>query len=158
MALYSATFLKRAGLAACIRQSFWKCVWHFQVNALRKLPARFDMLLLFLHSLGMFIPVRFLPPLALNYFVWFAWFQSVCIQVILMILLFIIIFVHLCIYFLYFYLFLELIFEKYVWLTAHCKLHINTFQFHGILSPSSVEKCLILIFLLLDLKFDLPSK
>lgn len=67
MALDSSILLKSAGLAACIRQGFWKCTWHFpgKYTALRKLPATLVMLLLFLHSLDMFILVRFLPLLHL---------------------------------------------------------------------------------------------
>lgn len=62
-----------------------------------------------------------------------------------------------CIYF------SELIFKKCVGLSAHCKLHRSTFQFCGILSPSGVEKHILLelwwlLLLLLDTMLDLPSK
>lgn len=127
-------------------------------TALRKLPAGFVMLLLFLHSLDMFILVRFLPLLHLiilyglldfNLYV----FMSFLYYRYLLLYLFISVFISLI--FIYFLNCKCLISEKSVWLSAHCKLHRSTFQSHGILSPSSVEK---LILLLLDHKFDLPSK
>ena len=131
-------------------------------TALRKLPARFVMLLLFLHSLDMFILVRFFTPLLhliilyglldFNLYV----FMSFLYYRYLLLYLFISVFISLI--FIYFLNCKCLIFEKSVWLSAHCKWYRNTFQFHGILSPSSVEKPILLLLLLLDHKLNFPSK
>ena len=138
-------------------------------TALRKWPAGSVMLLLFLHSLDRFILVRFLPLLHLIIlyglldFNLYVFMSLLYYRYLLLLLLYLFISVFISSIFIYFLNCKWLISEKSVLLSAHCKLHRSTFQFHGILSPSSVEKRILLLLswlllLLSDHKLDLPSK
>lgn len=137
MALDSSISLKSAGSAACIRQGFWKCVRRFPGKhaALRKLPARFVMLLPFLHlswwdfllRLFYFYPLLHLiilyDLLDFNLYV----FMSFLYYWYLLLYLFLSVFISSD--FIYFLNCKCLIFEKSVGFSALCKLDKSTFQF-----------------------------
>lgn len=89
----------------------------------------------------------FLPPLFLHLIILYGLpdFYAVCVFTSLLyycylFLLYLFISVFISSSFIYFLNCKCLILEKYVWLSAHCKLYRSTFQFCGILSPSTVDK------------------